>query len=201
MTSTEKKLLPALKALAKKELEKNERFHDYAHAISVFNNAQKLITGEKAERKVNVLAVLTATLFHDISSVDKHDSLESAKKVGRLLKQIPDFPKDTIKEVERLIASVERDHMNENALDELLVNEADSLEVFSKLSLCRGFMICGKRGWKLQSTIEDFQHLINRKYKELQKKCHSKTAKKIAKQELPFIKKFLRDCASLYILK
>lgn len=198
MIKENQQLIEDLKKLAKKELAENERFHDYAHAISVFNNAQKIIAGEKAEKKIDSLAILTATLFHDISNQDKHDSLDSAKKVAKLLKSVKNFPVNLIKEVERLITSVEKDRMNENALDEMIVNEADSLEVFSKLSLCRGFMICGKRGWKLQASIQDFQNLIDRKYREINKKGHSKTAKKIAAKQMPFIKRFLDDCLRLY---
>jgi HD superfamily phosphodiesterase len=191
-------LIKELKIVAKKELDTNERFHDYGHALAVFNNAKEIIKGEKAEKKVNSLAILTATLFHDISSKDKHDSLDSAKKVSKLLKKVNKFPKNLIKEVERLIISIEKGYMNENTLDELIVNEADSLEVFSKLSICRGFMLCGKRGWTLKYTIQDFRNLIDRKYKELNKKDHTKTAKKIANKQMPFIKKFLDDCLKVY---
>jgi len=198
MNRQDKKVIEDLKTSAKKKLEDNERFHDFAHAISVFNNAEKIIKGEKAERKVNPLAILAAALFHDISSKEKHDSLDSAKKVRKLLIQVDNFPTEIIKEVERLIISIEKDRMNENALDELIVNEADSLEVFSKLSICRGFMLCGKRGWTLHDTIQDFRNLIDRKYNELHKKEHTMTAKKIADRQMPFITKFLDDCLNLY---
>jgi HD superfamily phosphodiesterase len=191
-------LISELKILAKKELEANRRFHDYAHAISVFNNAQEIIKGEHAQNRVNALAILAAALFHDISNSDKHDSLDSAKKVHKLLESVKNFPKELIIEVERLIISIESGRMDDDALDELIINDADSLEALSKLSICRGLMICGKRGLNVHLAIQDCKILIDRKYKELHKQDHTKTAKRIANKQMPFIKKFLDDCLKLY---
>lgn len=192
------KLIDELKKLAKMELEKNERFHDWGHAISAYNNAKKIIAGEKAGKKVNVVNVLTATLFHDISNVEKNDSQESARLVLDLLNKVPDFPKDQIKEVQRLITSIDKGMMNEDNLDEVIVNEADSLEALSKLSICRGLMLCAKRGWSLKYTLDDFKKYIDKKYGQLTGPNATKTTKKIAKQQMPFIKKFLSDCIKIY---
>lgn len=187
-------LINELKDSAKSELKKNQRFHDYAHAISVFHNAKKIIKGEKLESQVNPLTISAAAFFHDISNLDKRDSLDSAKKVSRILLSIDGFPRELIKEVVRLISSLERGHMNNNSIDEIIINDADNLEALSKLSICRGFMLCGKRGWKLHDTILDFRNLVDKKVKGLS----TNTAKKIGKKESIFIKRFLDDCLEVY---
>lgn len=191
-------LLKELKELAKSKLESNERFHDYGHAISVYKNAEKIIKLEKAENKVNVLAVLTATLFHDISNVEKNDSLESAKLIPELLGDVNDFPKDLIREVSRLIISIESGMLNENNLDEVIINEADGLEALSKLSICRAFMMYGAKGAKVKNSIEDFKNYINKKHKQLNSSGHTKTAQKICNQRIKFIGKFFDDCLNVY---
>jgi HD superfamily phosphodiesterase len=192
------KLIKELKELAKKTLDSNERFHDYGHAISVFNNAKKIIDGEKAHKRVNVLVVLTACLFHDISSEEKNDSLESAKLIPELLASVKDFPEDLVKDVQRLVVSIEKGMMSENNLDEIIINEADSLEALSKLSICRAFMIYGKRSLKVKFAIEDFRNYINKKYKELNGENHTKTAQKICNKKIMLIEKFLDDCLTVY---
>lgn len=192
------KLIKELKELAKKTLDSNERFHDYGHAISVYNNAKKIITGEKVQKRVNVLAILTACLFHDVSNAEKNDSLESAKLIPELLASVKDFPEDSVKDVQRLVVSIEKGMMNENAIDEVIINEADSLEALSKLSVCRAFMIYGRRDWKVKTSIEDFKNYIDKKIREINSGGHTKTARKTAKKQTPFIKKFLDDCLKVY---
>lgn len=187
-----------VKELAQKTLETNDRFHDYGHAISVFNNAERIIAREKVGKKINVLAVLTAALFHDISNSEKNDSLESAKLVPGLLASVKDFPKEQIKDVQRLVVSIDSGMMNENNLDEIIINEADSLEALSELSICRAFMMYGVKGKKVKDAIEDFTNYINKKEEYFSGKCHTKTARKICKQRIPFIKNFLNNCLALY---
>lgn len=194
----ESKLLEEVKNLAKRELEKNERFHDWGHAKSVFENAKIIIKGERADKKVNVLAVLTATLLHDISNAEKNDSLESAKLVPGLLNSVLDFPKDLIPEVQRLVASVESGMLNESNLDEVIVNEADELEALSKLSICRAFMMYGAKKEKVKDSIDNFVKYIEKKEKQFASPDHTKTAKKLFKQRIKFIKNFLLDCQKIY---
>jgi hypothetical protein len=111
---------------------------------------------------------------------------------------VPDFPKDQIAEVQRLIASIDKGMMNENNLDEVILNEADSLEALSKLSICRGLMLCAKRGWSLKYSLEDFRKYIEKKHGQLTGPNTTKTTRKIAKAQIPFIKNFLDGCLKMY---
>ncbi len=193
---TQNQLLEKIKNICQREMSQNKRFHDYAHVFLAFNNAKEIISGEKAALKINTLAVLTATLFHDLSNYERlKGGKDSARKAQRILEKLDGFPKGLIKEVKRLILSVEKQGRKKDfSLDERIINDADNLEALSKLSICRGFMIYGKRGLKPQEAILDFQAFINKKRKQM----YTRTAKRMVLQQVRFIKKFLDDCAKLY---
>jgi hypothetical protein len=51
MRPKESSILEIVKREARKELGKNTRFHDFSHALAVYRNVEKIIKGEKAEKK------------------------------------------------------------------------------------------------------------------------------------------------------
>jgi uncharacterized protein len=190
-----KQLMEKIKNISKKEMSKNKRFHDYAHTLSVFNNAKEIIRGEKIENKVDSLVILTAALFHDLSNHDGlREGIDGARKSKKILEKLGGFPKDKIKDVERLIISHVKKYEEIVELDERILADADHVDALSKLSICRGFMLYAKRGLKLHDALLDFQAYINKK----QKHFFTKTAKRMADKQTPFIKKFLDDCLVIY---
>ena len=128
----DKDLMQALFEATKKGMRNNKRFHTFDHAMEVFINAQKLIPLRGGDETV----ILAAALLHDLSNRDdERDEVALAEKV---LTKIKLFPREKIKDVLRIITSI-----NGKAIldDEIIVNEADRMAVFSKLSLVRAMMM------------------------------------------------------------
>lgn len=182
----DKRLLDKLKFECKTVLENNMRFHDYAHALEVLDNTKKILKNEKGDMDI----LYTAALFHDLSNKNgKDEGVDGAKIARNILVKIPEFPQNKIKDVKRIIKSISADAV-EN--DEIIINEADRMALFSKQSIVRGFMIYGQRGMQPQEAIKDFLELIEKKYKRFK----LKSAKKLVEKDYIYIKKFLSDLIS-----
>jgi len=184
------KLLRELKAKSKIALQKNTRFHDYGHALEVLKNTKKIISLEKGHFDQDIL--FAVALFHDVSN--RNDELEGqdgATITQKYLNQIKSFPLEKIPDVQRIIISISG---NASSMDEIIINEADRMAIFSKLSLCRAFMINGHKELQLYEAIKNFLEFIDKKYTRFQ----LKSAQKLAKNDYLFMKKFLQDCLVFY---
>jgi HD superfamily phosphodiesterase len=191
----DEKLILKLKEIAIKKMSGNKRFHDQAHILSVFKNAEEIIKKEKSQNKVDSLVILTAALFHDLSDYDGgiKEGLDGAKNAKDILEKINEFPKEKIKDVERLIISLEsKDKTN---LDEKILQDADSLDALSKLGICRSFMLLSKRGMNLQEAAMEYYKYIKRKEKN---RFFTKSSKIIAKKRIGFFRKFSEECKNMY---
>lgn len=152
----DKDLLQKLLEETKKEMAGNKRFHSFGHAMEVFNNAKKLINILGGDETV----ILTAALLHDLSNRD--DEKDGPELARALIYKINYFPKNKIDEVIRLIKSIEGRAVLK---DELILNEADRMAVFSKLSLVRAMMMYGKKGLSIEEAKVDFLNFIEKKHK------------------------------------
>ena len=169
-------------------LSANSRFHDYGHALEVLENTKKILQTEEGDEDV----LFTAALFHDVSNENgSHEGQDGAKITEQILTNTPEFPQNKIEDVCRLIKSVSGEAINR---DELIINEADRMAVFSKLSLIRGFMIYAQRGLQPKAAIEDFIKLIDKKYQHFK----IEKARKFIEDDYQFIKTFLTDASKLY---
>lgn len=184
------KLLNEIKSQSRVILQKNTRFHDYGHALEVLTNTQKLITLEKGNFDQDVL--FTAALFHDVSNKsNESEGQDGANITQKCLQRIKDFPQNKISDVQRIIVSISGEA---NSIDEIIVNEADRMAIFSKLSLCRAFMIYGQQKFSLHEAITDFIGLIDKKYSRFQ----LKSAQKLVETDYLNLKKHLQDCLAFY---
>jgi HD superfamily phosphodiesterase len=188
-------LLTILRQHAQAALETNTRFHDFGHALEVLHYVQKIHTAEGGD----IYVLTAAAFFHDVgnSSDPELEGIDSAKIAAIKLDEISSFPKEKIKQVCSLIESLNR---QAQTLDEIILNDADSLAMFSDLSVCRGFMISGKKNMQVKEAILDFEGLIDHKIQSFRDayKPHTATARKIADETYPNIKKFFQKCLAVY---
>lgn len=182
------KLLTELKDKARTALSKNDRFHDIAHALEVLDNVKNILEFESGDEDI----LFTSALFHDVSNISGEKEGEDGANITReILKNVSDFPKDKIEDVCRLIVSISGEAKSP---DEIIINEADRMAIFSKLSIVRGFMIYSKRGLQPEEALKDFLNFIERKYSRFK----LKSAKALIEDDYIFIKNFLSDCLSQY---
>lgn len=181
-------LLDKLKSECQKALSSNTRFHDYGHALEVLENTKKILQFENGDEDV----LFASALFHDLSNKNGEQEGEDGARLARnLLENIPSFPKNKIDDVCRLIESISGDAISR---DEIIINEADRMAIFSKLSIVRGFMIYAQRGTQPKGAIEDFLALIEKKYQ----KFKIPKAKELIENDYVFIKNFLTDTLMFY---
>lgn len=156
-------ILNNLKNKAKEVLDENTRFHCYGHALEVLENAIKLIEIRGVE-KIDKDSLYAAALLHDASnSQDKKiEGIEGAEIAGKVLKKIKNFPQEKIKDVKRLIISIDEDR--EKTADELIINAADEMAAFSDLGLVRSLMMCGGKGMKVKEAIEDELAFLEKRF-------------------------------------
>jgi HD superfamily phosphodiesterase len=182
------KLLDTLKKKCEVALSTNIRFHDYGHALEVLENTKKILQTEAGDEDI----LFASALFHDVSNESgTNEGIDGAKITEDILINTPEFPQDKIKDVCRLIKSISGDA---NSRDELIINEADRMAVFSKLSLIRGFMIYAKQGLQPKEAIDDFLIFIERKYQHFK----IPSAKKFIQEDYQFLKKFLLEARDFY---
>lgn len=181
-------LLTELKKKAKEALAHTTRFHDYGHALEVLENTKKILQFENGDEDV----LFASALFHDLSNQSGEQEGEDGASIARnLLENIPDFPKNKIDDVCRLIKSISGEAVSR---DEIIINEADRMAIFSKLSIVRGFMIYAQRGIQPKEAIEDFLEFIEKKYQ----KFKTPKAKELIENDYVFIKNFLTDTLMFY---
>lgn len=181
-------LLTKLKQKAEKALACNTRFHNYGHALEVLDNVQKILQFENGDKDV----LFAAALFHDLSNESGEQEGEHGANIARhILDNTTNFPKNKINDVCRLIKSISEDAIER---DEVVINEADRMAIFSKLSIIRGFMIYAQRGVQPREAIEDFLAFIERKYQTFK----IVKAKELVTDDYLFIKKFLIDSLMFY---
>jgi HD superfamily phosphodiesterase len=184
-------LLQLLKKKAKEKLGENTRFHCYAHAIEVLENAQKLLEVEGKDKYDDVV-MLTAALFHDVSNYqDEREGEDGAKFTEEILREMDTFPKDKIADVKRLIESISREPEKD---DEVLISTADEMAAFSDLGLIRSFMISGSRGMKVKDAIEWELSYLEKRFN----KFKLQSAKDMVKKSYEDRKKFLENALESY---
>ncbi|MFA6493405.1 MAG: HD domain-containing protein [Patescibacteria group bacterium] len=169
---TENELLKSLKLKSKEIMSEDKLYHDFAHAMGVFNNVQELLKYEGANR----LVLLTAALFHDIArGKDKHGAV-AALEVEEILGNINEFPKELIGHVSRIIRAHDSFQFK---FDERLFSDADKMDAFNELGVIRSFMMYAQEGKTLQEACNKYIKIIERFYSNL----YTPTAKQLAKKD------------------
>lgn len=196
--------LKKLQEEVKKRIQ-NDPAHDYSHIMRVCKNAQTIAIHEKADPRL----VLAASLLHDIVHYPKSDkrSKTSSAKSARLAEKILARHGFTKKEI-LTISNAIRDHSySRNKTPTTLVGkilqDADRLDALGAIGIARTFSVggsekrpiyhetdpfCQKRAPDDKSlTVDHFYQKLLR----LEKKMHTKYAKKEARNRTRLMRKFL----------
>lgn len=158
MLISENNLLYILKRRSFEAMKDGLFFHDYIHAINVFKNVEKIIRREKLIEKPTKIILLTAALFHDMKRNRPRHGLGGSLEVGNILRNVEYFPREYIKDVERIIASHDSGQIN---LDEKIFFDADKMDLFNELGLARSFMMYSCMGFSLREACFSYDKLLD----------------------------------------
>ena len=199
--------LNKLKKITEKKLAKNDSAHDFEHVMRVYRNAEKICKSEKVDSKL----VLTSVLLHDIVSFPKNDkrskssSSQSAKLAKKILSKM-NFDEDEI----RIIYDAIMQHsFSKNQKPKTLVGkilqDADRLDAIGAIGIARAFTTGGFTKRQIYNTKDPFcsnrypndkSRTLDHFFKKLlvlEKKMHTRYAKKEASKRTKILKKYLSD--------
>ncbi len=201
--SIEKTLLK----IAEEKQTKTDPSHDFQHAFRVFQLAKKIGKAEKADLDI----LIPAALFHDVIVYPKNDprskneTNESAELVSLILKNTKGYPQ---KKIERVMTCIQQCSFSKGIMPDLLeakiLQDADRLEATGAISIMRTFSSGGQMNRSFFDPADPFckkreaasQFGLDLFYKRLlvvEKRMHTKLAKRIAKRRTLFLKKFLNE--------
>jgi HD superfamily phosphodiesterase len=189
------KLLQELIVGAENVLKENKRFHDIGHAIEVLKNVILVVEEEGGDTDI----LYPAALFHDASNEQSTlvEGKEGAEIAGNYLKSVAGYPIQKIPEVQRLILSISTEAKSH---DEIIINDADELAVFSLLSIVRGSMMNAQKGRSVRQNIDDICLLAKQKYESFQNpdKKHTAKARELAAERYKDFQEIMQTILSNY---
>lgn len=199
-----------LKAIAEDRQTKIDPSHDFNHITRVLNNV--ITIGKSVGADLDVL--IPAALFHDIvvykknTPQSKNETKESAEMAGSILSEFKDYPKDKINIVKTCIMQCSfTKAIVPDILESKVLQDADLLESVGAISIMRTF----SSGGIMNRTFYNCKKPLIEKYEKnfpsgaglfykrllvVEKRMHTKLAKKMAKNRTLFLKKFLEQWKS-----
>jgi uncharacterized protein len=182
--------------------------HDFIHAMQVLTHAENIAKKERADLDI----IIPAALFHDIIVYPKnhpkrYDSQkDSAFLTEKVLKQINEFPKNKIEKIKNCILECSfSKNIMPKFLESKILQDADGLEATGAISIMRTYSSSGQMKRLFYDTKDPFcQHrkptpsnfaldLFYARLLQIEKRMHTKTAKKIAKRRTAFLQNFLTE--------
>ncbi|MFY9300409.1 MAG: HD domain-containing protein [Candidatus Nitrosotenuis sp.] len=196
--------LKKLQGEVKKRI-RNDPAHDYSHIMRVCKNAQTIARHEKADPRL----VLAAALLHDMVQYPKSDkrSKTSSIKSARLAEKILARYSFTKKEI-LTISDAIRDHSYSRkktpaTLVGKILQDADRLDALGAIGIARTFSVGGSEKRPIYHEMDPFcqkrrpddkswtvDHFYQ-KLLRLEKKMHTKYAKKEARNRTRLMRKFI----------
>jgi uncharacterized protein len=203
-------MLEDLKRQAEKMFEGRDPGHDFEHIMRVYRNAELVGSKEGADMQV----LLAAALLHDLvvypkgSSKRSKSSDDSADLAEKILKK-SGWPKEKIDRVSYCIRTHSYSKgIRPSSLEGRILQDADRLDALGAIGIARTFSVGGSENRKFynpddpfcrsgrepldhQWTLDHFQA----KLLKLHRTMHTRTAKKMARERVRFMKAFLRQMA------
>lgn len=197
-----KNKLKKIKKIVKKKLTGESTGHGYWHAQRVVKMAKRIGKEEGADLKVLELA----GWMHDIEVKKgrKNHEIRSAKSAEKILTDL-DFPADFITTVVKCVKNHRFTTGKAETLEEKILQDADKLDVMGAIGIARIFSYAGahKRelfNGKIKKDTKNYKktgksdtpidHCYQKIFK-LPKLLHTKTAKRIGRKRVRFVKKFV----------
>jgi uncharacterized protein len=203
-------MLEELKQEAEKRLEGRDPAHDFQHIMRVYRNAEMIGKEEGADLEI----LLAATLLHDLvvypkgSSKRSKSSDDSADLAEKILKK-RGWPRDRIDRVSYCIRTHSYSkRIMPSTLEGKVLQDADRLDALGAVGIARTFSVGGTENRKFYNPADPFckekreaqdrlwtlDH-FQAKLLKLHKTMHTKTAKRIAKKRIRFMKAYLKQLA------
>ena len=199
--------LNELKKIAEKKLAKNDSAHDFEHVMRVYRNAEKICRSEKIDSKL----VLISVLLHDIVSFPKNDkrskssSLQSAKLAKKILNKM-NFDEDEIRIIyDAIIQHSFSKNQKPKTIVGKILQDADRLDAIGAIGIARAFTTGGFTKRQIYNTKDPFcsnrdpndkswtlDHFFKKLF-VLEKKMHTRYAKKEASNRTKILKKYISD--------
>ena len=193
--------------IAKQKITSEDPSHDFEHALRVLSNAEHIAKEEKADLDI----IIPASLFHDIVNWPKNhpnaklSSQQSAVVTKRILEEI-NYPQEKI---EKVCYAISVCSFGKGIVPELLeakiLQDADGLEATGAIAIMRTFCTTGQLKRQFYHPIDPFckkrspdgikyaLDLFWERLLKIEKRVHTKTAKKIAKRRTKFLLSFLKE--------
>lgn len=209
---TKKKILQKIEAYVRKEMAKvKEESHGIKHVERVLKWALKI---GKLEGNINLFLLEVAVLLHDVGRAKETQKISHAvmseRMVRKFLLSLNYFSKEDIDSVCRSIG--EHSRGGESRLTKIL-QDADRMDMWGAIAVARTFShrynypyYIDRDSFKLKNLSEDE---IEKKYRQgiWEKSCvdglvnnlsiynylNTKTAKKMAKNKVEYLKKFIKQ--------
>ena len=199
--------LNELKNIAEKKLAKNDSAHDFEHVMRGYRNAEKICRSEKIDSKL----VLISVLLHDIVSFPKNDkrskssSLQSAKLAKKILNKM-NFDEDEIRIIyDAIIQHSFSKNQKPKTIVGKILQDADRLDAIGAIGIARAFTTGGFTKRQIYNTKDPFcsnrdpndkswtlDHFFKKLF-VLEKKMHTRYAKKEASNRTKILKKYISD--------
>lgn len=203
-------MLEDLKQQAEKMLEGRDPGHDFEHIMRVYRNAELIGKGEGADMEI----LLAAALLHDVvvypkgSSKRSKSSDDSADLAEKILKKCG-WPKGKIDRVSYCIRTHSYSKgIRPSSLEGRVLQDADRLDALGAIGVARTFSVGGSENRKFYNPADpfcktgrepqDWQWTLDHfqaKLLKLHRTMHTKTAKRMAKKRVRFMRAFLKQMA------
>lgn len=188
----------------------SDQAHDISHILRVINNAQKIAAHESANWQV----VLPAAWLHDCVCYPKTHPLRAKSAYLAADQAIEwlqswDYPAHYLPQVHHaIVAHSYSAGVIPTTLEAKIVQDADRLDALGAIGLARCLQVGGAQQLALYDCDDPFCHqrLPNdkryildhyfQKLRHLPEQLHTDSAKRIAKQRLPFMEQFMAQLAT-----
>ncbi|HCP09047.1 MAG TPA: phosphohydrolase [Candidatus Moranbacteria bacterium] len=197
--------------IAKKNISGSDPSHDIEHALRVLALSEKIAKVEKADMDI----IVPAALFHDIVNYPKnhlkrlHSQEESAIFTKKVLKKIKLFPKEKIEKVCECIRYCSfSKNLSPGFIEAMILQDADGLEAMGAISVMRTFSSAGLMKKSFYNYNDPFcsrrkpddsryaLDLFLTRLMVIQKRLHTKSAKKMSEKRMDFLRLFLKELQS-----
>lgn len=203
-------MLEDLKRQAEKMLESRDPGHDFEHIMRVYRNAEFIGSREGADMQI----LLAAALLHDLvvypkgSSKRSKSSDDSADLAEKILKK-SGWPVEKVDRVSYCIRTHSYSKgIRPSSIEGKILQDADRLDALGAVGIARTFSVGGSENRKFYNPDDPFcesgrepqdrlwtMDHFQAKLLKLHRTMHTRTAKKMAKERVRFMKAFLKQMA------
>ncbi|MDW6001888.1 HD domain-containing protein [Vibrio mangrovi] len=198
-----------LKSIATNSMKDADPSHDMMHVDRVVKNCKYL---SQFCQNVDMDVLITAAYLHDVisypkdSSKNKDASRHSAEYASQLMRDIPEFPEEKMKQLEHVIqAHSYSSQIEAESIEAQILQDADRLDALGAIGIARCFIVGGKFASAIshpsepnptinQRPLDDKNYIVDHFYNKLLKleqKLNTSAAKEIARKRGQFMQDFL----------